>query len=365
MDLMTSFLTYVPKRPGHHAALCLLRLGMLSFSLIQIAHAAPGDTAARANSYDDAWQDGPDGWVENAKRILAGGNQVEGLVLWIGDSLTRGYGLGAWAQNGEGKTPSDQMITEWMHAGHSPQSVNSIDGFALASPYICDSRSYTVGDGRGAWDFMGTGMPLTEDPVEAQALLNNCVNYPNNINLITMLSGLPPVQFAIPEVNLLASDPSNLYDFTRMIDAMIERHVVPIIITYTYRDIPEFNILVDEYNIALTQLARDKRLPLIDLNAEMLARLPNVEDWYYTRFLADGVHYTNGGGGYTAATSPYIDGGDPATHTTGLPLTYNGYGLKGWLGVQKMKEIKALVIDGAASTAPPSPPKNLQIAPDP
>ena len=45
-------------------------------------------------------------------------------------------------------------------------------------------------------------------------------------------------------------------------------------------------------------------------------------------------------------------GAIPATHTTGLALTYNGYGLKGWLGVQKMKEIKQLVVDGVSPTLP-------------
>jgi hypothetical protein len=56
-----------------------------------------------------------------------------------------------------------------------------------------------------------------------------------------------------------------------------------------------------------------------------------------------------------------MDGGDADTHTTGAALTYNGYGLKGWLGVQKMKEIKALVIDGVI--AGPAAPTNLRIIP--
>ncbi len=92
--------------------------------------------AARANSYDDAWQNGSTGWVANAKAILAGGSGQAGLVLWIGDSLTRDRALGAWAQNGAGKTASDQAITSWMHAGVSPQGIDSIDGFALATPVL-------------------------------------------------------------------------------------------------------------------------------------------------------------------------------------------------------------------------------------
>ena len=34
--------------------------------------------AARANAYDDAWQDGTSGWVANAKAILAGGSGQSG-----------------------------------------------------------------------------------------------------------------------------------------------------------------------------------------------------------------------------------------------------------------------------------------------
>ena len=48
----------------------------------RMAAQTAGPSAARANSYDDAWQDGPNGWVANAKNILAGGTgQTAGLVL--------------------------------------------------------------------------------------------------------------------------------------------------------------------------------------------------------------------------------------------------------------------------------------------
>jgi hypothetical protein len=336
-------------------------LAALTVSLAPLATAQTGNTAARANSYDDAWQDGPTGWVANAKAILAGGSQVPGLVLWIGDSLTRDRALGAWAQGGDGKTAEDQTITTWMHAGASPQSIDSIDGFTLATPYICSARSYTVGDGLGAWDFMGSsGMPADTNPTTARQKLQDCTTYSNGLTLVTILAAIQKAQFAIPEVNLLASNPEDLTDFRRMLDLLIANHIVPIVITYTYRTDDQFNLLVDRYNVALKQLAQSMKLPLIDLNAEMLARLP-FSQWP-GRFLSDGVHYTNGGGGFTSTTSPYVSGGDPATHTTGAPLTYDGYGLKGWLGVQKMKEIKALVIDGTPSQRP-SPPTNLRVVP--
>ena len=338
--------------PLRRPAVCVfVALAML---VSAVASAQPGNTAARANSYDDAWQEGPAGWVANARAILAGGsNQVPGLVLWIGDSLTRGSAMGAWAQRGAGKTAEDLAITTWMHAGTSPQSIDSIDGFALATPYICSARSYTVGDGLGAWDFMGSAMPADTNPTTARQKLANCQAYPNALNLTTILAAVPKAQFAIPEVNLLASNPADLTEFRRMLNLLIANHVVPIIITYTYRTDAKFNLLVDQYNVALKQLAQGMKLPLIDLNNEMLLRLP-FSQWP-GRFLNDGVHYTSGGGGFTSTSSPYVDGGDPATHTTGSSITYNGYGLKGWLGVQKMKEIRALVIETSVPTIPPTP----------
>jgi hypothetical protein len=324
-----------------------------SVSITVLASTPTTNNAARANSYDDAWQGGTGGWVANAKAILASGSgQVPGMVLWIGDSLTRDPALGAWAQNGAGKTATDDTITDWMHAGLSPQSVDSIDGFALAAPYICSARSYTVGDGLGAWDFMGTSMPADTNPITAKQKLQNCTAYPNALNLTTILSAIPKAQFAIPEVNLEAGNPGVFTDLQRMVDLLISKGIVPIILTYTYRTDAAFNLLVDQYNTALIQYAQTKKLPLIDLNKEMLARLSFAQ--WPGRFLSDGVHYTRGNATYSSTTDPYAAGGDPATHTTGLPLTYNGYGLKGWLGVQKMKEIKELVVDGV--TPPPPPP---------
>jgi hypothetical protein len=329
--------------------------------LITVTAATPtgAHNAARANSYDDVWQDGAAGWVENAKAILAGGTgQTPGLVLWIGDSLTRDPALGDWAQRGAGKTAADQAITDWMHAGLSPQGPNSIDGFALATPYFCSARSFTVGDGLGAWDFMGTAMPADTNPTTARSKLTDCVTYPNALNLTTMLAALPKAQFAIPEVNLEGSNPGVFTDLERMVDQMIANHIVPIILTYTYRQDAAFNTMVDQYNASLVRYAETKKLPLIDLNREMLARLP-FDQWAGRFLSSDGVHYTRGTTQFPSGSDPYA-GGDPATHTTGSALTFNGYGLKGWLGVQKMKEIKQLVIDGV--TPPPPPPPALTIS---
>src|SRR4029077_9915357 len=193
------------------------------------------------------------------------------------------------------------------------------------------------------------------NPTTARQKLQDCGTYPNALDLTTILSAIPKAQFAIPDVNLDAARPGEFPDLQRMVDLLISKGIVPIILTYTYRTDAAFNLLVDQYNTALIQYAQSKKLPLIDLNKEMLARLP-FSQWP-GRFLSDGVHYTHGTTQFPAASDPYANGGDPATHTTGQALTFNGYGLKGWLGVQKMKEIKALVVDGV----PPSPPPRVTV----
>src|SRR5258708_16160932 len=297
----------IVKKHKSYFAFALFAVIFLQFPYAVPAHAANGDNAARANSYDAAWRDGTNGWIANAKAILAGGNQVAGLVIWVGDSLTRDPAMGAWAQRGAGKSAEAVMITNWMHAGQSPQSVDSLDGFALASPYICSARSYTVGDNLGAWDFMGaSGMPPDTNPTTARQKLQDCTTYSNALDLTTILAAIRPPQFAIPEVNLLATDPADLTSFRNMLDLMISRHIVPIIITYTYRGDPSdpsfnpsFNLLVDRYNVALKQLAQNMKLPLIDLNAEILARLP-FSQWPGRFLEGDAVHYTTGGGGHTS-----------------------------------------------------------------
>ncbi|OHA89224.1 MAG: hypothetical protein A3C70_00020 [Candidatus Zambryskibacteria bacterium RIFCSPHIGHO2_02_FULL_43_14] len=305
----------------------------------------------RANSYDDAWQDGSNGWVANAKSILAGSNKIQGFLLHLGDSLTRDYSYGAWARAGNGKTVEDKMITQWLHASPAPATINSYDGFALATEYHCPSRSRTVGDGRGTWDFLGTSMPADTNSVTAKQKLEDCASYPSSLNITTIVSAFPDAQFAIPLFNLYYENPSNVTDLKKILDVLISKKIVPILSTYTYRisGNPSFNPAVDVYNNAIKNLAKEMKLPLIDLNAEMLARRP-FSEWGGTFLSGDGVHYAVNAGGFGGGSDPYQYGGDPSTHTTGEALRNNGYVLRGWLAVQKMKEIKQLVIDSNSTT---------------
>ncbi len=314
---------------------------------------------ARANAYDDTWQDGDDGWAEHVAEIVERKDSpTPGMTLFVGDSLTGGSSaMAAWVRFGEGKTPEDEEILDWMLIGDDDIDAQSQDGFGLATPYHCPSRSYTVGDGLGAWHFLPTHctydgcMPTAKTQQEAIELLDDCSGYPNMLNIETVLTAFPDVQFVVYESNLAADHPSDPYIYEEVIDLLLERDIVPIIITYTYRQADSFNLLVDQYNDALIALAEDKRLPLIDFQAELLARRP-FEEWP-GNFLSDGVHYSSGGGGFTSTSDPYLPGGDPRTHTTGDALMFNGYGLRAWLSIQKMKEIRQVLDAGPGDPTDP------------
>ncbi len=337
---------------------------------IHVLEFAGGNTALRSNNYDAAWLSGPSGWVESAKSILSNAtDQVEGMVIHIGDSLCRNTAYGAWAQDGLGKTTDDIAICDWIHADLlSAQSVTSIDGFKLAHPYFCAARSYTVGDGRGPWHFIdGVGMPSETDQATARSMLDDCGSYSNDIDLVTLIAGIQKPQYCTITFNLDAANPGIIHaDFIAVCDYLEAQGIVPILYEYTYRNVwtdPEtavFNALVDAYNPALEAFATSRGYPFIPLNTEMLHRIPLVTPapdmtemtkWDGKFLSGDGIHYTGqtGGGvnsgGYDEYSDPYQDGGYAGNHETGAPMLLNGYGLKGWLFAQKMKQIKLLVND--------------------
>ncbi len=328
-----------------------------------------GHTAARSNGYDAAWRDGGAGWVQTAQDILANAaDQTAGMVIHLSDSLSRETAFGAWAQNGAGKTAEDVAICEWLHADlGEAQAVTSDDGFKLAHPYFCSGRAYTVVDGAGPWDFNAlSGMPRTTVQATARSHMDNCTY--GGVDIVTLLAAIQKPQFCTLTFNFDSSGGDSSVstissDYVAICDRLEAAGIVPIIFEYTYRTVftdPEtanFNRWVDMYNAALVAFATSRGYPFVPLNTEMLYRIPvggaqpnttQMAAWL-SRFLnsGDGVHYSTGigPGGYGATADPYANGGDAATHTTGAALTYNGYGLKGWLLVQKMKQIKQLVVD--------------------
>jgi hypothetical protein len=118
---------------------------------------------------------------------------------------------------------------------------------------------------------------------------------------------------------------------------------------------------VTAYNTAIRAMAQARSLPVIDYYAEILIRRPGPT-WQNTLIGSDGIHPTF----VSSEGDPYSPGGNMATHTTGTSCLDNGYLLRGWLTMQKLKEVQSFVIDGnPAVAANPTPTPSPSPTPTP
>ncbi len=267
-------------------------------------------SADRANSYDDTWESA---WITNAKNVIAtpvsGITKTVGKVLQVGDSMTFSFAYGSWARSGIGRTTTDQIAIDWMHAG----AFDITDGWNLSQ------------NGTTAQNNMGWGSTKVE-------------------NIFTD-TDLNDAQFAVLMMNVPTSDPNDLTVIEQRVDQFIAVGIVPVLSTIPPRTSPTFDTQLGEpYNEALRALAQQLSLPLIDFKKELILRRPNGT-WENTLISSDGVHPSGTSGIYMSNSNPYDDGGDPTTHTTGDAALWSGYLLRTWLTVQKIKEIKQKVID--------------------
>jgi hypothetical protein len=88
--------------------------------------------------------------------------------------------------------------------------------------------------------------------------------------------------------------------------------------------------LARSYNRELRRLAKERTLPLIDYEAEILKRHPT--DWNGTLMVKDDVHPSATNGASTPTSEP-----------TAENLSRSGYLLRGWLTVQKLTEVRKSV----------------------
>jgi len=117
-------------------------------------------------------------------------------------------------------------------------------------------------------------------------------------------------------------------NMARALDLILARGAIPILNT-----IPPFKAQMErtkQFNEALRALAKERGIPMIDLERAILTRRP--DDWFGT--LADRIHLTAGKNGVNCSSEPTADN-----------LKQCGYLLRGWLTVRKIAEIKQRVID--------------------
>jgi len=248
-------------------------------------------------------------YVAPMKKVAARFKGKEGVVMHVGASDTIANPYTTWARQGKGKTPEDQAVLKWMHT----DARDKTDGWWLCRMELVSHRAYTAESGlKSAMLFDGgqLGLPTLAKMLE---------DYKPRIVVLEV--GI----YEVEEKRPLADYRKNI---ARALDMVLEQGAIPIPTTE-----PPVKAQLETskaYNETLRELARERGLPLIDLEQEILQRRP--EDWYGT--LMTRMHLT-------AARA----GVNPSSEPTVANLRESGFLLRGWLTVRKIGEVKRRVLD--------------------
>jgi hypothetical protein len=253
----------------------------------------------------------PEGWdyAGPMKKIAARFHGNEGVVLHVGGSMTIANPYGTWARSGKGKTSADSAILTWMHT----DTKDKRDGWWLCRTEVVTYRAYTAESGlKSAMLFTGgkRGLPTLAKMLD---------DY--QPRMVTIECGIYDVEDGVA----LEDYRTNM---AKALDLILARGVIPLLNT-----IPPFKAQLErtkQFNVVLRTLAKERGIPVLDLEREVLSRRPH--DWFGT--LMDRIHLT-------ASQT----GGSPGAEPTVENLSKSGYQLRGWLTVRKIAEIKRSVMD--------------------
>lgn len=240
------------------------------------------------------------------KKVAAAFKGTEGVVLHIGDSITYANPYGQWARNGKGKTPADEAILKWMHAGKR----DATDGWHLAAVDRPGGRSETAASGIRSDEMLAgtkSGLPSLAEMIK------------------TYTPRMAVVMLGTNDASASRKTEDYAADMERIVQTILDAGAIPILSTIPPH--PKQEKLARDYNEALRKLAKAKKIPLIDYEAEILKRRP--KDWNGTLLAKDDVHPTAEG----AALEP-----------TEENLKKSGYLLRGWLSVRTIAEVKGACI---------------------
>jgi hypothetical protein len=284
----------------------------------------------RAEIVKETWD-----WVGQCKKIHADFKGVPGTVCHFGDSITYSNGYSQWARHGLGQTAADKEVVKWMHVQSqflqaptdNARDFKPIlqawknDGFFLAAVDRPDGGSFTAQSGITTEQYLaGTyNLPPVED------LLNNY-----NPDIVILMLGTNDASKNRP-VAAFSKDLETIIMHILWKDGKQSktfRGTIAVLSTIPPKkdDMQD----VEAYNKAIVILATKYQLPLIDYCGEVLSRHPN--DWLGTLISEDGVHPSAN----NCAADPYINNGEN--------LGKCGYLLRGFLTVQKVKEVMTKVM---------------------
>jgi lysophospholipase L1-like esterase len=280
-------------------------------------------TAGETSVTKDDWP-----WAPNMVKVAKMKKKMKGVVLHLGDSLTYANQATRWAwsekwnKNG-GYTDEDRALIRWTNSEIQDQT--PLNGWWLARIDAKDAngvllgRSETAASGIQVDQFLAGGFSSLPSLTQ---ILNTY--YPQ---IVIICLGTNDVKNGRETAAIAA-------DMAKFVDICLAEGVIPVLSTIPPMGGPNSKVI--ELNAAYAALAKKKMIPLLDLYGEIVTRRPD-STWMETIVGPDGVHLTH----------DLADG--PATEEN---LKNCGYLLKCWLSVQKLKEVKAKVIDKAF---PPTP----------
>jgi len=256
-------------------------------------------------------QTAPD-YADAMRKIATKFTGKEGVVLHLGDSITYANQYSGWARYGKGKTPQEEAALKWMHCGANDDT----DGWYLARVDRPGNRSDTAVSGIRSYEYLEggkSGIPPMAEVVRKY-----------NPQIAVIMLGTNDITGGRTALQYRA-------DMTKVLDLVTANGTIPIVSTLP--PIRGKEDAVKAFNAVVWELAKAKKLPVVDFGGEVLKRRPT--DWLGTLISDDGVHPTGDHGGASAGSEP-----------TEENLKNSGYLLRGVLSVRKIAEVKAKVLDG-------------------
>jgi GDSL-like lipase/acylhydrolase family protein len=242
------------------------------------------------------------------KKVAAKFRGAAGVVIHVGDSITYANPYGQWARQGKGKTKADRDVLLWMHTHRN----NKLDGWYLARVDRPGGRSDTAVSGIRIDQFLRGGKGGVP-PLRRIVKLYN----PQVVVLMLGTNGVSANRAAY----------RYKAEMEQAIKLFLDNGTVVVLSTIP----PHYKHeqLGKEYNKALKGLARKHGLPMIDYYGQIVQLQPN--NWNGTILRKNNVHPTDG----------RLASGYPSDQN----FKKSGYLLRGWLSVQKIRQVKETVLD--------------------
>ena len=249
----------------------------------------------------------PYDWAPAMRDLTRDFHGKPGMVLRLGDSITYANPGSAYLRYGKGRTSEQMAVCRWMKADTNDRS----SGIWLSIADQPGGRSFTAASGVTTAQYLQGGkggLPKLDDILKSYEPQIACVLLGTN----DLGANVTPADYA--------------KNMETIVQKLLANKTIPVLITVprTQRR-PEAAVA---YNDKLRELAARHKLPVVDYHGEILARRPS--DWLGTLISKDGVHPTAG------------DVSGPATEEN---LAKSGYLLLGWATLNKLVEVKKLVID--------------------